>query len=190
MNTLHDHALIMALPSESQGYFEQHGIPVHYSGIGKINAAFKAYDVIQRTGCKTLINFGTAGSSSFPRHALVEVQQFVQRDMDVSPLGFPVGTTPMDDDHPAEIELDRYFLELPHAVCGTGDSFETGLPKVHCQVVDMEGYALAKVCKKLGVRLISVKYITDGADDTAHLDWQDNLKVGAEKLLQLYQKHF
>lgn len=190
MNTLHDHALIMALPSESQGYFENHGITVHYSGIGKVNAAFKAYDVIQRTGCKTLINFGTAGSSSFPRHALVEIGQFVQRDMDVSPLGFPVGTTPMDDEHPAEIDLERYFHELPYAVCGTGDSFETGLPKVQCQVVDMEGYALAKVCKKLGVRLISVKYITDGADDSAHLDWQDNLKVGAEKLLQLYQQHF
>ena len=41
--------------------------------------------------------------------------------------------------------------------------------KVACDVVDMEGYALAKVCHKLGVRLISVKYITDGADDTAHL---------------------
>ena len=183
-------ALIMALPNESKGLFEQAQIDVHYSGIGKVNAAFKAFEVIQATGCKTLLNLGSAGSSHFDRHALVEVTSFVQRDMDVSPLGFPVGTTPMDDEHPAEIDLERYFHELPYAVCGTGDSFETGLPKVQCQVVDMEGYALAKVCKKLGVRLISVKYITDGADDSAHLDWQDNLKVGAEKLLQLYQQHF
>ncbi|EZI57382.1 5'-methylthioadenosine nucleosidase [Klebsiella pneumoniae] len=54
----------------------------------------------------------------------------------------------------------------------------------------MEGYALAKVCHKLGVRLISVKYITDGADDTAHLDWEENLLLGAQKLLALYQNHF
>ena len=185
-----DVALIMALPNESKGLFEQAGIQVHYSGIGKVNAAFKAFEVIQKTGCKTLLNLGTAGSSHFDAHALVEVMTFVQRDMDVSPLGFPVGTTPMDDEHPAEIKLDRYFLELPHAVCGTGDSFETGLPKVQCQVVDMEGYALAKVCKKLGVRLISVKYITDGANDTAHLDWEENLLLGAQKLLALYQAHF
>ena len=33
-------ALIMALPSESKGLFEQAGIDVHYSGIGKVNAAF------------------------------------------------------------------------------------------------------------------------------------------------------
>jgi adenosylhomocysteine nucleosidase len=40
------------------------------------------------------------------------------------------------------------------------------------------------------VRLISVKYITDGANDTAHLDWEENLLLGAQKLLALYQAHF
>ena len=182
-----DLALIMALPNESKGLFEQAGIQVHYSGIGKVNAAFKAFEVIQKTGCKTLLNLGSAGSSQFDAHALVEVTTFVQRDMDVSPLGFAVGVTPMDDDHPAEIHLESYFQHLEKGICGTGDSFETGTPKVACHLVDMEGYAIAKVCKKLGVRLISVKYITDGANDTAHLDWEENLLLGAQKLLKLYQ---
>ena len=182
-----DLALIMALPNESKGLFEQAGIQVHYSGIGKVNAAFKAFDVIQKTGCETLLNLGSAGSSQFDAHALVEVITFVQRDMDVSPLGFAVGVTPMDDDHPAEIHLEAYFPHLEKGICGTGDSFETGIPKVPCDLVDMEGYAIAKVCKKLGVRFISVKYITDGANDTAHLDWEENLLLGAQKLLKLYQ---
>lgn len=180
-------ALIMALPNESKGLFEQAGIEVHYSGIGKVNAAFKAFEVIQKTGCKTILNLGTAGSSYFDAHALVEVTQFVQRDMDVSPLGFAVGVTPVDKDYPAEINLDPFFTYLPKGTCGTGDNFETGAPKVPCNLVDMEGYALAKVCKKLGVRLISVKYITDGANDTAHLDWEENLLLGAKKLLELYK---
>jgi len=182
-----EHALIMALPNESKGLFEAQGIEVHYSGIGKVNAAFKAFEVIQKTGCKTLLNLGTAGSSYFDAHALVEVNQFVQRDMDVSPLGFEVGVTPMDQQFPGAIELEPWFDHLPKGICGTGDSFETGQSKVPCQLVDMEGYALAKVCKKLGVRLISVKYITDGANDTAHLDWEENLLLGAQKLLFLYQ---
>lgn len=180
-------ALIMALPNESKGLFEAEGIEVHYSGIGKVNAAFKAFEIIQKTGCKTLLNLGTAGSSHFDAHALVEVAQFVQRDMDVSPLGFEVGVTPLDHDHPAEIELTPYFQHLEKGICGTGDSFETGTPKVPCNLVDMEGYAIAKVCKKLGVRCISVKYITDGANDTAHLDWEENLLLGAQKLLSLYK---
>ena len=182
-----EHALIMALPNESKGLFEAQGIDVHYSVIGKVNAAFKAFEVIQNTGCKTLLNLGTAGSSHFDAHALVEVSHFVQRDMDVSPLGFDVGLTPMDQHFPGAIELEPFFDHLPKGICGTGDSFETGQPKVPCQLVDMEGYALAKVCKKLGVRLISVKYITDGANDTAHLDWEENLLLGAQKLLFLYQ---
>lgn len=188
MNT--DLALIMALPNESKGLFEQAGIQVHYSGIGKINAAFKAFEVIHKTGCKTLINLGSAGSSHFDAHSLVEVVTFVQRDMDVSPLGFAVGVTPMDNEFPAEIHVQAHFEYLAKGICGTGDSFETGIPKVACNLVDMEAYALAKVCQKLDVRLISVKYITDGANDTAHLDWEDNLLLGAQKLLALYQAHF
>lgn len=180
-------ALIMALPNESKGLFEAAGIDVHYSGIGKVNAAFKAFEVIQKTGCKTLLNLGTAGSSHFDAHELVEVTTFVQRDMDVSPLGFEVGITPVETEWPGAIDLEGYFEGLRQGVCGTGDSFETGQPKVPCNLVDMEGYALAKVCKKLDVRLISVKYISDGANDTAHLDWEDNLLLGAQKLLALYQ---
>lgn len=186
-NLMSDLALIMALPNESKGLFEAEGITVHYSGIGKVNAAFKAYEVISKTGCKTVLNLGTAGSSVFDAHTLVEVTEFVQRDMDVSPLGFPVGTTPLDSEYPAGIILEPYFQNLPQGTCGTGDNFETGTPKVPCNLVDMEGYAIAKVCKKLGVRLISVKYITDGANDTAHLDWEENLLLGAQKLLSLYK---
>ena len=180
-------ALGMALESESKGLFEQAGIQVHYSGIGKVNAAFTAFDVIQKTGCKTILNLGSAGSSFFNAHELVEVKTFVQRDMDVSPLGFEVGVTPMDSDFPSAIHLESYFKDLSQGICGTGDSFETGLPKVSCNLVDMEGYALAKVCKKLDVRLISIKYISDGANDSAHLDWEENLLLGAQKLLKLYQ---
>lgn len=182
-----DLALVMALPSESKGLFEQENIAVHYSGIGKVNAAFKAFEIIQKTQCKTLLNLGTAGSSTFNAHELVEVTTFVQRDMDVSPLGFEVGITPMDEHFPSAIEIEPYFQHLPKGICGTGDNFEISLPKVKCNLVDMEGYALAKVCKKLGVRLISVKYITDGANETAHLDWEENLLLGAQKLLGLYK---
>lgn len=183
-------ALIMAIPDESKGLFEQAGITVHYSGIGKVNAAFTAFDVIQKTGCDLVLNLGSAGSAVFDAHTLVEVSQVVQRDMDVSPLGFPVGTTPLDTVSPGAIELAPFFPELPQGVCGTGDSFEIGQPRLSCELVDMEAYAIAKVCKRQGVRCISVKYITDGANDTAHLDWEANLLFGAQKLLALYQQYF
>lgn len=182
-----DVALLMALPGESQGLFEKENIPVHYCGIGKVNAAMAAMDVIQRRACKVIVNLGTAGSGKFNTHDLVEVSSFVQRDMDISPLGFSIGETPFDP-LPGAIDLIPYFAELPKGVCGTGDSFETQKPKVICDLVDMEGYALAKVCRKMGVQLISLKYITDGADHNAHNDWEAHLLPGARKLLEYYKK--
>jgi len=144
-------------------------------------------DLIHKTQCKVMINLGTAGSSRFKTHDLIEISQFVQRDMDISPLGFKVGETPFDP-LPGAIDLIPYFPELAKGICGTGDSFEIGTSKLPCDLVDMEGYALAKVCRKMGVQLVSLKYITDGADDQAHNDWAANLVPGAKKLLEYYQK--
>lgn len=187
MFNIKDVVLVMALPGESQNLFENEKITVHYSGIGKVNAALTAVDLIHKTQCKVLINLGTAGSSRFKTHDLIEISRFVQRDMDISPLGFKVGETPFDP-LPGAIDLIPYFPELAKGVCGTGDSFETGASKVPCDLVDMEGYALAKVCRRMGVQLVSLKYITDGADDQAHQDWAANLVPGAQKLLEYYKK--
>lgn len=187
MFNINDVALIMALPGESQGLFEKENIPVHYCGIGKVNAAAMAMDLIHKTRCKVMINLGTAGSATFKTHDLIEISSFVQRDMDISPLGFRVGETPFDP-LPLAIDLIPYFPELKKGVCGTGDTFETGRPKVSCDLVDMEGYALAKVCRKMGVQMISLKYITDGADDMAHKDWEGNLIPASQKLLEYYKR--
>ena len=180
-----DIAVIVALPMETQGLFDAQKIPVHYCGIGKINAAFKTAEVILKTGCKHVLNLGTAGSHKFPTHSTIECHGFVQRDMDLSPLGFPFGQTPMDE-VPGLIEVPRLLPDLPGGVCGTGDRFEVGPPQLECDLVDMEAYAIAKVCKKLGVGLTAVKYITDGSDDKAHEDWFENLKPASRKLLEIY----
>lgn len=179
-------ALIVALPSETQGLFED--IPVHYCGIGKVNAAMKATEVILKYGCRHIINLGTAGSNTFPTHSTIECRAFLQRDMDLSPLGFPKGETPMDEIKGLLIEVPTHLANLPKGVCGTGDNFEVGPSKLPCELVDMESYAIAKVCRKLNVGFTAVKYITDGADHNAHNDWFENLKPGSRKLLEVYNQ--
>lgn len=179
-------AVIVALPSETQGLFDSQDIPLYYCGIGKLNAAFKTTEVILRTGCKHILNLGTAGSHKFKTHSTVECSGFVQRDMDLSPLGFPLGQTPMDD-IPGLITVDTLLLDLPKGICGTGDGFEVGPPALDCDLVDMEAYAIAKVCGKLGVGMTAIKYITDGSDDKAHKDWYENLKPASQKLYEIYK---
>lgn len=179
--------LVMALPGESQGLFEKSKIPVHYCGIGKINAAATCAELIALHRPRHILNLGTAGSHRFSTHDVIECSAVVQRDMDLSPLGFPKGQTPLDP-IPGKIELKTSFENFKKGVCGTGDSFEIGPPDLHCDLVDMEAYAIAKVCKKMNVSFSAIKYITDGSDHNAHNDWRENLKPAASKLLEVYSE--
>ena len=122
--------IVMALELEGQGILEQRGIPVLYCGVGKVNAAYALTRRLAdyRHGGHAsphVINFGTAGSRRHPTGNVVECHAFVQRDMDVSGLGVPLGTTPFDAGVPARLEFPPVFAQLMPAVCGTGDSFAT-----------------------------------------------------------------
>ena len=68
-----------------------------------------------------------------------------------------------------------------NATCGTGDCFVEDKSQYYGEVVDMEAYALAKVCYLYDIPFISFKYITDGADEQAHEDWEKNLADGIEE---------
>jgi adenosylhomocysteine nucleosidase len=182
----------MALEVESQGLFAERGVPVLYTGLGKVNAAYRlARALVQHRaehgGMPRVVNFGTAGSPTLPAGSVVGCRRFVQRDMDVSGLGFPLGTTPFED-VPATLEFPKFFADLPDGVCGSGDRFETGKPLVACDVIDMEAYALAKVCHLEGAVFGSAKFVTDGADGNAGVDWHDNLPRAARAFVELYER--
>lgn len=177
--------LIMALPAESQQRFESQHIFPYYSGIGKINAAYHATKLIQ-AGAKIILNLGTAGSSQFKTFDLVEVTTFLQQDMDITPLGFSLGTTPMDN-YGEELKVNHLGIIENKGRCATADQFQVGPTRLPCDLVDMEGYAIAKICAIENVPCYSVKFITDGADHLAHKDWEKNLVIGADKLWQYFQ---
>ena len=184
--------IVMALELEGQSVFEKRGIPVLYCGVGKVNATYALTRRLAdyRHAARALphvLNFGTAGSRRHRAGTVVECHAFVQRDMDVTGLGVQLGTTPFDADVPARLDFPPVFPQLTPAVCGTGDSFATTQCAIECDVVDMEGYALAKVCWLERTRFTAVKSVTDGADTQAGADWQSNLHHAAERFLQLYE---
>lgn len=176
----------MAAVVESQGLFEKNNVEVHYCGIGKLNAAYYVTKMIA-AGATHILNLGTAGSHTLAPHSLVQCRSFVQRDMDLSPLGFPRGATPLDST-PPHLEVQTVNLGLPWVVCGTGDNFENGPTKLGCDIVDMEGFAMAKVCYHEQIPFYSYKYITDGSDEKAHVDWTANLKRASRSLYECYHQ--
>ena len=183
--------VVIALRVESSGVFEAAGVPVLYCGVGKVNAAIALTKELSRylqqgEEMPLVVNFGSAGSRRFAPGTLVACQEFVQRDMDVSGLGFPLGVTPYDE-APSSLIFEPVFAHLPPAVCGSGDSFATADLEVDCAVIDMEAYALAKVCWHENAGFACVKYVTDGADHAAADAWQRNVHVAAAEFLQLYR---
>jgi adenosylhomocysteine nucleosidase len=182
--------VVMALRVESSGVFEAAGVPVLYCGVGKINAAIALTRELSRYGhhgqdMPLVVNFGSAGSRCHASGTLVACHEFVQRDMDVRGLGFALGVTPYDE-APTRLSFDPVF-QLPAAVCGSGDSFAMADVVVDCAVVDMEAYALAKVCWDENASFACVKYVTDGADTSAANDWQRNVHKAAEEFLRLFR---
>ena len=156
--------LIIALPEESEGI---EGYSIYLSGCGKVNATIATMEAID-AGAKKIINYGTAGAVG-NISGLVEVTGYVDRDMDVRPLGFRLGQTPFEEG----IRIGRKGL-----VVGSGDSFAVGKPEIECDIVDMEAYAIARVCKKYDVEFRCFKYISDKADENAASDWNENIRKG------------
>jgi adenosylhomocysteine nucleosidase len=194
-----DILIVCALKVETQGqldnYFDDER-QILYTGVGKVNATLKLTQRLHSSHLhympimpKLVINYGTAGSRKIKKKTLVDCTKFIQRDMDVTGLGFMKGETPFEQDPPFIIQQQNIEFNPigRNATCGTGDNFAEDKSQYYGEVVDMEAYALAKVCYLYDVPFISFKYITDGADEQAHEDWEANLadgiKVFKEKIL-------
>ena len=120
----------------------------------------------------------------------MDCTRFVQRDMDVTGLGFKLGQTPFEEDVPiilqSELESCKFNILKygKNALCGSGDSFVDG-DEQFGNIVDMEAYALAKVCYIYNIPFISFKYITDDADGNAGGDWEENVGKGIVKFKKI-----
>ena len=145
---------------------------IEYCGVGKINATYKSLEIISKYEPKLIINFGTAGSLRKNLFGLHEVSHFFQRDMDARALGFKIGVTPFEER--SVIDFGRTGLS-----CSSGDNFVSSPPELKTDLVDMEAYAIAKVCVLKNVQFMCFKYVSDNADESASKNWKANASLGA-----------
>jgi adenosylhomocysteine nucleosidase len=150
----------------------------NHVGVGKVNATYNTLKLINIHKPKIIINYGTAGAINSKLKGLVECTKFYQRDMDVRGLDFKLGETPFDKIKEIITSKDGYS-------CGTGDSFVNKKIDMETDVVDMEAYAIAKVCKLENIEFKCFKYISDNADQNASKDWNTNLILGAKAFAEL-----
>ena len=155
----------------------------HFLGVGKINATIQTTELINKFKPKEIINFGTAGSLNNKLNGIIECTKFYQRDMDCRGLlNFKLGQTPFD-------KINEIIYSENGYSCGSGDNFVTTKIEMDVDVVDMEAYAIAKVCSIKGVKFRCFKFISDNADKSADNDWNKNLKIAAKKFEEFRSKN-
>ena len=170
-------AFIVAHKEETDSVDSIFGIPVFYSGVGKVNAAMKAMELVGTKLYREIINIGSCGSRKHDIGTILQIGSAIQ-DIDASPL-CEYGTTPFEQDS------DIVPISDHAAMCFTTDCFydetKAGLSLEYKQrvsisdAIDMECYAIAKVCRNNWVKFKCFKWVSDTGDGS---DWKKNKNIG------------
>ena len=148
-------------------------------GIGKVNASIAASLLIQEMQVDTLLNAGLSGAISKLRKGdVVAGTSYVECDFDLRAFDLPLGKKSDGTFvHEPDSRLLHTALTIPgmkQGALGTGDFFLTD-PKVKdfykdefgIQAFDMETAAIAAVADKYSIPFLSIRKISDDADDSA-----------------------
>lgn len=150
---------------------------VFFTGVGKINAAMTAAKYIERYRPRRVWNFGTAGGIKLDP-GIYEFKNFVERDKGKCPESVEI-MLPKD---PQTISMGLGYT------LSTGDNFVTDPNlEIPAHAVDMEGFAIAKICQEHKIEFKCFKYITDSADDSADTNWLENVQKGEDFFIKVYE---
>ncbi|MBP5643933.1 MAG: 5'-methylthioadenosine/S-adenosylhomocysteine nucleosidase [Bacteroidales bacterium] len=149
------------------------------TGMGKVNAAMKTMRAICEYHPDMVINFGTAGTLNHKVGDIFVCNHFIDRDLRKVTLDGVI----------SEIEFEKIerFSNSVWGVCNTGDSFITSGADIEGDVIDMEAYAEAEVCREMGIPFISVKYVTDVVGQNSVESWLDKLADARKGLTEFFK---
>ena len=134
--------VLFALKAEAPRLFRYNN--VFEIGVGKVNAAIMTTLLINMYRPKRIINLGTAGGVKL-LSGIHRVNYVFQHDFNLTSMGLAPGQILGDNNS---------FIKLPGEghTCATGDIHVTERHKIRldCDMVDMESYSIAKICKIIG----------------------------------------
>ena len=174
------------------GHLHGHEVIAVLSRIGKVAAATTATALIERFQVRQIVFTGVAGGLGPGVNVgdVVVADSFLQHDLDASPI-FPKYEVPLygASRFVADAALTQRLAQaaaraLPgvpvhRGLVISGDRFvsttaearalQAALPDA--LAVEMEGAAIAQVCRDYGVPFAAVRTVSDRADDAAHGDF-------------------
>lgn len=154
------------------------GIDVVLTGIGKVAAAVAVSAAIAERRPSFVLNVGTAGALRDGLEGAHTIGRVVEHDVDHAALSALIG-----EEVSGEVVLDR----SSSVTLATGDAFVADPDlrlalSMHADLVDMEGYAIARACERAGVECRMVKVVSDAADAEAGLTWKEQADRTAREI--------
>lgn len=155
------------------------------TGVGKVKSAFYLAEAINHGQPDLVVNVGTAGTIHKQVGDILVCRHFIDRDMQKL-VDFGVEYEIDSADLLAQKEYCLHWQG--EGICNTGDTFLTELSDVKGDVVDMEAYAQAFVCRAKNVPFIAVKYVTDIIGQNSVKHWEDKLADARKDLGVFFEK--
>lgn len=159
-------------------------------GIGKVNAAMGAALALNESNFDGVINTGWSGAvSGVYKGDIIVSDSCVECDFDLTPIGRLPGQKPGQEEYVYKCNNALYSAAtsvegFKHGNLGTGDFFLTDKERrdrykelFSISAFDMESGALGAVCYLLDVPFVSIRKISDSADDVGVEDYTNSVST-------------
>lgn len=181
------------------------------AGIGKVNAARTTQILIDNFNINAIINVGSAGSCNDELDIgdIVIGKKQVQHDFDITVFGHPKGFISNVGQY---VESDEALIEkmkqtiskmqddefkIKIGIIASGDIFCTELKmkekirtKFNADAIEMEGAAIAQVCKLDNIPFIIIRSISDKPDGNNHITFDQFLEKASKRCAKIIKEYF
>lgn len=177
--------------------FENDGVSLYLigSGIGEIAAAIATSILINEYSVEAIINFGVVGAlnSKYKSKDVVFVNEVVHYDFTFSvsdetqygKYAFNRNNFVNKIDEQTIGLAQKALGEIPHVRLATADKFVDSaklknvlVEKFQADICDMESMGLYIACRNWAIPLFMIKAVSDDADETAQISFEEIIKGG------------
>ena len=192
-----------------KGKINNNNVILVEAGIGKVNAARVTQLMIDKFEIQRIINVGSAGSANNELKIgdIVIGKRLVQHDFDITAFGHPKGFITnigqyVESDSELISKMEQTILKLSQnefkikiGTIASGDIFctepkmkEKIRTKFNADAIEMEGAAIAQVCKLNEIPFIVIRSISDNPDRKNEITFDQFLEKASKRCAEIINK--
>ena len=157
---------------------ELFGHPIHIVGVGKVQAAINTYKLIKKYKPDHVVNFGSCGNLA--SHKVGDVLKVGEVYDDFYGCVVP-------EHNPIKVSDSQIKLFTTDTFYNAGSVYSnTYTDNINkCDLVDMEGYSIAKICKEENIFVSLYKWVSD---DGVKSVWLENASIGYNNFKVIFKE--